>query len=224
MEASEILARAKEGQEAPEGWIVLPLQRNRVLLGLIGWIFGAFLGLALFILLFPIMVPYDYHNIFSGIASSFFLGILLFVGLGSLWCLFTDMRRLLNARDYLIVITPEDFVQQQGSKVVHVPLASVRYVTARGRPQPDRTPPREHQLSQVGSSGENLLGFVFGRGITQTAGERRRAMSMRTPTSLAFIDSRTNKEVVVTTDHAYGDPFLIAAFLKQYVARVQQLA
>jgi hypothetical protein len=45
---------------------------------------------------------------------------------------------------------------------------------------------------------------------------------MRVPTSLAFIDSRTDTEVTVVTDKSFGDPFYIAAHLKQYAAaRVQ---
>jgi hypothetical protein len=224
MEASEILARAREKEEAPQGWIVLPLQRSRVILAIIGWFVGAALGLALFAAVFPIMVPYNYHSTFGAIMSTFFLGVLLFIGLGSIWCMISDVRRLLQAERHLIVITPEAFVQQEGTRIVHVPLTHVRYVTARGRARPDRTAPRENQLSQMGGVGDNMLGFIFGRGFTQSPSERRRTMSMRTPTSLAFIDSRTNREVIVTTDHAYGDPFMIAALLKQYAASVQQLA
>jgi hypothetical protein len=47
---------------------------------------------------------------------------------------------------------------------------------------------------------------------------------MRTPTTLAFLDARNDVEVIVATDRSYGDPFEIAAVLKQYAARVQQLA
>ncbi|WP_151729198.1 hypothetical protein [Thermogemmatispora aurantia] len=223
MEASEILTRARAGEEKPDGWIVLPLQRGRVILSIIGWFFGAALGLILFAAIFPIMVPENYHSTFGAIASTIFLGILLFIGLGSIWCLISDVRRLIRAQDYLIVITPEDFVQQSGSKVIHVPLINVRYVTARGRAKPDRTPPT-NQLEQLGSASENMVGFLFGRGMTQSPEERRKVMNSRAPTSLAFIDTRTNTEVVVTTDTAYGDPFLIAALLKQYAARAQQIA
>jgi hypothetical protein len=47
---------------------------------------------------------------------------------------------------------------------------------------------------------------------------------MRTPTSLAFIDSRDDSEVTVVTDEAYGDPFMIAALLKQYSRVAQDIA
>lgn len=65
--------------------------------------------------------------------------------------------------------------------------------------------------------------FVFGRAFFPQ-GLRQRRKRMRTPTTLAFIDSRNDAEVIVVTDHSYGDPFQIAAFLKQYAASVQQMA
>jgi len=46
---------------------------------------------------------------------------------------------------------------------------------------------------------------------------------MRTPTTLAFVDSRTGEEVVIASDSSYGDTFEIAAFLKQYAASVQKI-
>jgi len=46
----------------------------------------------------------------------------------------------------------------------------------------------------------------------------------RTPNTLAFVDSRNDSEVIVTTDQAYGDPFYIAAHLKKYAeARLQNM-
>jgi hypothetical protein len=47
---------------------------------------------------------------------------------------------------------------------------------------------------------------------------------MRTPTTLAFVDSRTASEVLVVDDKSHGDPFMIAALLKQYVASAQSIA
>ena len=49
---------------------------------------------------------------------------------------------------------------------------------------------------------------------TRKGGFGRRRL--RTPSTLAFIDSRTNREVVVVTDKAYGEPHYIAAQLKEY--------
>jgi hypothetical protein len=68
-----------------------------------------------------------------------------------------------------------------------------------------------------------MAGFVLGRAFFPQ-GLRQRRKRMRTPTTLAFLDSRDDVEVIVATDHSYGDPFQIAAYLKQYAARVQQMA
>lgn len=219
MESAEILEQARTGAEAPYGWIVLPLQRGKVIWGIIGWIFGIIMGIGLFIAVARIVIPYNYVNGFlPAVVSTVFLAVLLFIGLGSAWSLYVDVRRLMHAEQYMIVITPEDFVKQEGDNIVHVPLAYVRHVTARGKRPPDRTVRREH----MPSAKENMLGFVIGRGLVPS-GEGWRRGRMRTPTSLAFLDTRTDTEVIVTNDSSFGDPFMIAALLKEYARKVQNL-
>ncbi|MFL5628312.1 MAG: hypothetical protein ACJ788_22250 [Ktedonobacteraceae bacterium] len=224
MDSSEILEQARTGPDTPHGWVVLPLGRDKVILGILGWILGIVLGMGLFTLLAFIMIPYNYqHGAGPAIFSTILLGILLFTGLGSLWALIIDIRRLLAIEKHVIVITPEAFVKQEGEKIIHVPLMYVRHVTARGA-----APPADRSIESVGldtqsHARDNLIGFVAGRGFTPS-GMRWRRKRMRTPTSLAFIDSRTDSEVTVVTDAAYGDPFMIAALLKQYAASVQHIA
>lgn len=223
-ESSEILMQARTGPDAPQGWIVLPLLRNKVAWGIVGWFFGTLLGLGLFALLASIVIPYNYqHGVVAALFSTILLAIPLFIGLGSLWSFVVDVRRLRQADKHLIVITPEAFVKQEGDKFIHVPLAYVRHVTARGTPAPDRTLENARADRQISGVGENVLGFFAGRGFTPS-GARWRRKRMRAPTSLAFIDSRTDNEVIVTSDGSYGDPFLIAALLKQYAASVQNIA
>ena len=218
METGEILEQAKAGEEAPYGWIVLPLQRGKVIWGIIGWIFGIIMGLGLFVAVALTVIPYNYeHGVLPAILSTVFLGVLLFIGLGSAWALFSDVQRLRRSDQHMIVITPEDFVKQEGDKIVHVPLAYVRYVTARGKRPPDRT-----AKANIPNAKENTLGFLFGRGL-MPSGENWRRSRMRTPTSLAFLDTRTDTEVIVTNDASFGDPFMIAALLKEYAGNVQNL-
>ncbi len=219
MDSAEILEQVKAGKEAPYGWVVLPLLRGKVIWGILGWISGIIMGLGLFAAVASTVIPYNYeHGILAAVLSTFFLGVLLFIGLGSAWSLFVDVRRLIHSDQHVIVITPEDFVKQEGDRVVHVPLVYVRYVTARGKRPPDRTPEREH----IPSAKEHTLGFLFGRGLVPS-GERWRRGRMRTPTSLAFLDTRTDTEVIVTNDAAFGDPFMIAALLKEYAGKAQNL-
>jgi hypothetical protein len=222
MEAAEILERAKAGEETPQGWLVLPLLTRKVATGIAGWVLGMIVGFGLFALIASIVIPHNYEQgVFSGCFTTFLLGMTLFIGVGSLWAMVSDIRRLRRADQYVIVITPDDFVKQEGDKVVHVPLSYVRHVTARGARPPERAPGRD-AMGEVPKAGENLAGFVFGRAFSP-AGMRLRRKRMRTPTTLAFVDSRTDDEVVIATDNSYGDTFEIAAFLKQYAASVQKI-
>ena len=224
MEAGEILARAKAGNEAPDNWIILPLLRSKVATSIAGWILGILIGLGLFLLAALATIPGNYQKgIGAAIFTTVLLAVLLFIGLGSVWSVIMDVRRLVNAENYLIVITPEDFVKQEGDKVILVPLAYVRHVTARGTPPPDRTPSSASTMHEIPRAGDNALGLIFGRGMTPS-GMNQRRKRMRTPTTLAFLDTRTDHEVVIATDSSYGDPFMIAALLKQYAARVQHIA
>ncbi|HLI08294.1 MAG TPA: hypothetical protein VKV40_17150 [Ktedonobacteraceae bacterium] len=219
MEAAEILEQAKAGEEAPSDWIVLPLLRGKVMWGIVGWIFGIIMGFGLLVAVALIVIPYNYENgVLPAVLSTFFLGVLLFIGVGSAWSLIVDVQKLMHTDQHIIVITPEHFVKQEGDKVVHVPLAYVRYVTARGKKPIDRTAKKEH----IPSAKENMLGFVIGRGLVPS-GESWRRGRMRTPTSLAFLDTRTDTEVIVTNDNSFGDPFMIAAWLKEYAGKVQDL-
>ena len=220
MEAEEILARAKQDATLPEGWMLFPLLRKNVILGLFGWAFGILMGLGLFALIVAVVIPNNYqHGALEATVTTIILFIFLFIGLGSVWTFIADMVRLRHANDYIIVVTPDDFVKQEGKKIVHVPLVEVRHVTARGVPPPsyDR---EKGSVRDVASIGDNATAFFVGRSLS-TSGRRWLRNRKRTPTSLAFVDSRTEDEITVVQDKAFGDPFLIAAYLKQYAAAVR---
>ena len=227
MQAEEILTKAKTSTELPQGWIIFPLLRNKVLVGIAGWGFGIFIGMFLFTIVATIVIPKNYQ---SGFAAALFttllLGILLFIGLGSLWSLIMDVRRLMHADRHILVLTPNDFVKQEGNKIIHVPCVNIRHVTARGTPPPDRTPPTGSAVEQVSGVGENAASFFMGRRMVNALGSRSggsaRKRGRRTPTTLAFVDTRTDREVIVTNDNSFGDTFQIAALLKEYATNVQQ--
>ena len=223
MEAAEILEKARaSGEETPPGWLVLPLLRDKLIRGIFGWAVGALVGFGLFAFIASATIPYNFqHGFFTGCFASALMLVALFIGGGSIWSLVMDIRRLRYIEKYLIVITPDDFVKQEGDNIVHVPLMYVRYVTARGTPPPDRSAPR-NTTQDVSGSGENVASFIFGRTFFPS-GRRMRLKRMRTPTTLAFLDTRTDSEVVVATDNSYGDTFAIAAYLKQYAERLQQI-
>jgi hypothetical protein len=223
MTAEEILERASVGSDdLPEGWTVFPLLRSKVIIGLFGWVFGIIIGLGLFALIVPIVIPTNYYRgIFAAVLTTLLLGVFLFVGLGSAWTLVTDIIRLKNASRHRLVITPDDFVKQEGNKIIHVPLINVRHVTARGLPPPERDPARVRDTESVPNASENTLGFILGRGAA-SSGMKWRRKRMRAPTSLAFLDTRDDSQVIVVNDGMYGDPYTIGAVLKEYAASVQQ--
>lgn len=220
MNAEEILEQARVSATPPHGWVVLPLSRIKVVLGIVGWFLGILLGLGLFTVAALTVIPSNFQH-GPGIAMFTILlfAVLLFIGLGSIWQLVQDVLRLLNAEKHMIVITPENFVKQEGSKIITVPLMYVRHVTARGTPPPDRTVPKEPVMTQLPSMGERFGSLFMGQAVTRE-GARTHRRRRRVPTSLAFVDSRTDDEVVVVNDGSYGDPFMIAALLKQYAASV----
>jgi hypothetical protein len=228
MQAEEILTKARIGDELPEGWIVFPLLRNKVMLSMAGWLFGIFIGIFLFVLVVPIVIPSNYQSGFgAALFTTLLLGIFLFIGLGSLWVLITDIWRLKHADRYTMVLTPDDFVKQEGNKIIHVPCVNIRHVTARGTPPPDRTPPTGSAVEQVSSAGENAASFLLGRRMVGALGSRTggnsRRKGRRTPTTLAFVDTRTDREVIIANDNSFGDTFYIAALLKEYAASAQHI-
>jgi len=225
MEATEILEKARAGGELPRGWVVLPLLRNKVRLGILGWIAGAIVGFGLFALMVPYMIPHNYlYGPIPALVSTLLLGMVLFVGIGSVWQIIVDTRRLLEADKHIIVITPDEFVMQDGEEIRHVPLMYVRHITARGIVPPDRTAPKGAVVSNMPHAGENLSGFLFGRGFIPTISRwRARRRAKNTPSMLAFIDSRTNTEVIIKDYNLYGDPSTIATLMQKYTSSVQRI-
>lgn len=217
---NEILERAKRNEELPDDWLILDLKRNKVMWGIAGWFGGILIGALLFAALAYATIPSNYHTVLGGIITTIFLGILAFVAIGSAWAAVSDILRVRDSSRHIIVITPDDFVKQEGKKIIHVPMVDVRHVTARGKPPTDRSTVEARNEMTMPTLGEQFTGLFAGRAFTQR-GMRWRRKRMRTPTSLAFIDMRTDSEVTVVRDNSYGDPFIIAASLKQYADHAQ---
>ena len=225
MEATEILAKAKAGGELPKGWVVLPLLRDKVKLGILGWICGVIIGFGFFVLMVPFMIPHNYqYGPFPALASTLLLAMVLFIGVGSIWQIIVDTRRLLEADKHIIILTPDEFVAQDGEKIIHVPLMYVRHITARGIAPVDRTPPQDPVVSNMPHVGDSLCGLFFGRGLIPTVSRwRMRRRAKHTPSTLGFIDSRTNNEVLIKNYNQYGDPHILAALMQDSTSSVQQI-
>lgn len=202
MDADAVLLTAQSGS-APPGWWVWPLRRERVQRSVTGWGIATVGG---FVLLLPfaiLVAPRSYGS--GGFAigtTSCLLVLLAVVAFGSLSILLQDLRRLRHAEQYLLVMTPDDFVMAEPGKVTHVPMESIASVTLRGVKLPEeREAERENQRSY---RAPNFL----------TSGTLRREPA-RMP-MLAFLDVRTDREVVVSTDDTFDTLTALAEVLRTY--------
>jgi len=223
IEAAEILTTARSGK-VPSSWVVLPLRRNQVGFSILQWALGTLMGLGLFFGLFFATWPDNFEHGAPGIViTSFFLALLGFTGFGSLWLLIKDGLRWLRADQSIIIITPDVYLKQAGKKIDLVPLEEIGYITTRGtkapnkrsswatynsNPEPDYDP-EDRQIANASPVAQYM------------GGQRRKP---RGPTSVAFVDLRTDKKIVVTNDNSYAHPYELGETLHGYVeARLRKM-
>jgi hypothetical protein len=212
MEAHEVLATARSGS-APTTWTILPLRKDRVTWSAVRWALLAVVGLIFLIPVYLTTVPDNFeHGATGAIMTALLLLVLAFIAFGSAGVSIADVQRLRHADDYLLVLTPDDYVKAEpGGKVTHVPMEHVAYVTMRGvdTSQPVRDP-----------YGDAYDRGLPGQRITSTLGIRLTGVSLRRkpkgPPSLAFLDTRTDTEVVVARDDSMGDLPSLEHLLNSY--------
>ncbi|HET8905424.1 MAG TPA: hypothetical protein VFN11_00515 [Ktedonobacterales bacterium] len=197
MDAQDILEQVRSST-VPDSWNVWPLRVERVRRSVIGWGICAVVGFVLLVLVVIATVPYDFTH---GTGLSVFATILLLlvgaVAFGSLAIAGYDIWRLMHAEEYLLVITPDDYVKAgPGNKLAHVPMDDIAYVTMRGvklTNQYDAV--READFS-------NLTPM---KRLTRVAGNFYTPREPKRAPVLAFMDTRTNTEVVVATDNSFDE-------------------
>ena len=199
MEADAILQRARSG-DVPSNWTVWPLRRNVVRRSALGWSFAGVFGLIVFAVAASQMIPGNFTHGGGAIAISGLVLILLAImGIGRAGLAVYDFWRIAHADQYLLVVTPDDYLKVEPNKITHVPMENVAYVTLRGvkiqRPQGQY---REPGGPQALTSMTRMVGI--GRQPKQA------------PT-LGFIDTRTDKEVVVCTDNSFDEMLAIEEVL-----------
>jgi hypothetical protein len=200
-----ILTTARSGT-VPQGWFVWPLRRDRVLRAAVGWLLIALFGLVLLVPALVATVPDNFRSS-AGLAvfTIVLLGVLGAIALGGLWLCVGDFLRYLRADDYLLVMTPDDFLKVTPWRVIHVPMTSVAFVTLKGVRA--RAAPTQG-AQPTATSGMNW-GSVVGGGISY----RRTG---RSAPSLAFVDLRTNRQVVVATDDTFDELPVLEEILDLY--------
>jgi hypothetical protein len=201
MDAETILATARSG-DAPGTWVVWPLRRTFMRNSSLKWLGLSVVGFVLFTPVLLSTVP----GIFSTRGFAFVLtGIIILalgaLAFGALSIAAYDAWRLVHADDYWLVVTPDDYVKSEpGNKITHIPLEYVESITLKGVRTPIET--AETPFDATGQGGSPMLRMpLLGTPLRQTKYRRQRA----TPVSLAFIDARTGKEVVVATDAAFDE-------------------
>ncbi len=191
MDAQQIVDIARSDAPLPSGWFVWPLRRDYVRRVLLGWAATAVVGLLLFIPALFVTIPSNFEHGFTGIVVTLLLLLLLGgVALGSLGIAAYDAWRLVNAERFLLVMTPDDYLKAEPGKLEHVPMEFVDYVTLKGVTSPFESAAATSAATRSGSMGRLLGSRAFTR------------QPKRAP-SLAFMDKRDKREVVVATDESY---------------------
>ncbi|MGZ3639538.1 MAG: hypothetical protein ACXWQR_24365 [Ktedonobacterales bacterium] len=209
MDAEAVLATARSGN-VPSSWFVWPLRRDYVLRSALGWSVAALFGFLLFIPACIATLPILPQRGVAGIIFTIFLllvlGALAFGGAG---IAIYDLYRLRHAEDYFIVLTPDVFIKAEPRKVIEVPLEYVGDITMRGVKTPDEERETSTALMRSG-----ILGNMFGTG-------RSRKEPGNYP-SLAFVDQRTEKVVVVSTDQSFESLIALEQILSDTVRAKQR--
>lgn len=206
-EPQRILDVARSG-ERPREWFVWPLRREIVKRAIAGWAVTGIIGLLLFVPVALVTVPSNFQH-GSGLAvfTIVLLVILGLIGFGGLALCAADILRLARANQYLLVMTPDDYVKQTPQRTIHVPMTAVAYVTLKGvKPPPN--PDTERAVSQT------LLMMRRYGGVMGIPGTSRR--EFRRPPSLAFLDQRTKREVIVATDDSFDQLAVLEEILNLY--------
>lgn len=202
MDVQEILSRVRSG-DVPSSWDVWRQRNDRVSQDLGMFAFGAILGLLFFGVAFFAMVPGNFqHGLGPAIPSFVLLVVLAVLGFGSLGLVIQDVLRLLRASQYLLIMTPDDFVKVEPGRITQVPMDQIRNVTLKGvkvNQQADSRDTLNDARVQVGTQRAaaqfGVMGWLIGAVARQP----------RVSPSLAFLDTRTDTAVVVSNDNSFGD-------------------
>lgn len=192
MEVDAVLQQVRSGN-APTNWNVWPLRRNIVLRSALGWTFVGVVGLAFLVIVAVATIPGNFMlNGVSFALTGMLLIVLAIMGFGGVGIAIFDFWRLRHADEYLLVMTPQDFIKAEPRRVTHVPMTHVSYVTLRGVKHPV-----ERDL-EAQRNGLTLASHMLGTWVGNFG-------KPRVAPSLAFVDSRTDREVVVSSDKSFDE-------------------
>lgn len=197
MDAQGILEKARSS-DVPDSWNVWPLHTERVRRSSLGW--GA-VAIASFILLAFVVsatVPYDFtHGTGRAVFAAVLLTLVGSVAFGSMGIAVYDIWRLLHAGEFLLVITPDDYLRvEPGNKQTHVPIEDIANVTMRGV---------KVNMPQEAMRDADFSNLTPMKRLSRVAGNFYTPREPKRAPVLAFVDTRTNTEIVVARDNSFDD-------------------
>src|SRR5262245_43642687 len=111
MDTQLLLSTARSGN-VPDTWFVWTLRRDYVLRSVAKWAVAGVIFLFLLIVVFLATFPENFQlGGFSFVATSLLLLVLAAVAFGGLGIAVYDAWRVAHASDFLLVITPEDYLK-----------------------------------------------------------------------------------------------------------------
>jgi len=198
MDVQVIISRARS-ENVPANWNVWTLRRDTLTRDVWNWALTGAFGLLLFVLALHVMVPDNFRNgMTSAIISLIILAVLGTMGFGALYLLLTDVQRLRLWGEYLLIMTPDDFVKVEPRRITHVPMNQIDSITLKGVP------------TQRDAADERPQAFT---------GRMMRVITRKPKESplLAFRDLRTDGEVIVSRDNAFDELPALAYVLEMHV-------
>ena len=208
MDAQAILSTVRSG-DVPADWNVWPLRVDRVRRGMYGWLGRAAFGFLLLIPATIITVPANFKgNVVGEFLTLLMLVILAALAFGVLESPSTMSGVFSMPSEYYIIMTPDDFLKSTPHAIVHVPMENVQLVTLRG------------VRTNAQQSGQELRTLGAGGGIRISPFIRQR--QPKTAPTLAFVDGRDERTVLIATDDSFESLYVLEQMLNDYVANKQR--
>lgn len=213
MDADAVLQQARAGN-VPANWTVWHLRRDVLMRSGLGWGAAGVFGLILFVVAATQTIPGNFTHGAGGIV---FTGLLLvalaIMGFGGSGIAIYDLWRAAHADEYLLVMTPDDYLKVEPRGTTHVPMEHVTYVTLRGV----KLPQAPANLSMEQAESHNITEMTRGGRIGGGMGWLAFGRQPKRAPSLAFLDSRTDQQVVVGTDNAFDELPVLEQILTLHV-------
>jgi hypothetical protein len=212
-EVQAIIARARSG-DIPSSWNVWPLRRGRIARSLPGWAIVALFGLVLFAFSLYVMIPDNFtpeRGSWIAVLSLVWLALVAIMGFGAATIVSGNLRRVTLWGQYLLIMTPDDYVKVEPGRITHVPMDQIADITLRGVRLPHEEATRDTGYAAIGIA--QVTRFLGGFGLTRRP---------KGPPSLAFRDKRTNRVVVVAKDDAFDDLIALEQVLQIHVGAKQR--